>query len=65
MGISLEQEIEDLKEQLSELNLEDGARQAGKKIQEYAQENPWQVAGLAAAAGFLLATLLISKKSKE
>jgi ElaB/YqjD/DUF883 family membrane-anchored ribosome-binding protein len=29
----------------------------GKQVHKYAQENPWQVAGMAAAVGFVLALL--------
>jgi ElaB/YqjD/DUF883 family membrane-anchored ribosome-binding protein len=35
----------------------DSAKKAAGQVHEYAKENPWQVAGMAAAAGFLLAML--------
>ena len=35
----------------------DGAKKAAGQVHEYAKENPWQVAGIAAATGFLLAMI--------
>ena len=35
----------------------EAANKAGSQVQEYASENPWHIAAIAAGLGFLIATL--------
>ncbi len=38
--------------------VQEGAKAKGKELDQYAREKPWQTAGMAAAAGFLLAMMI-------
>lgn len=40
------------------------AREVGQQTDEYAHERPWQVAGMAAAVGFMAALLMSHKRQR-
>ncbi len=46
-------------------DLNDDLRQTGSKVDRYVKENPWKAAGLAAAAGVLVALLSGSSRRRD
>ncbi len=53
---------DEVKEQWSAVS--DKTKEAGRKADRYARENPWPTAGMAAAAGFLAALLFSSGRRR-